>query len=71
MNTAFLTDTVMGVPAGDLVGARSAPPMDPTDHDLAWFFKLFLLRGTVAGVERMCFFTFMQKAAEDEYDFGE
>ncbi|MDB5303952.1 MAG: hypothetical protein JWM97_1501, partial [Phycisphaerales bacterium] len=35
---------------------------EPTEQDLAWFFKLFSLRGTVDGTERMCFFTYLQKS---------
>jgi hypothetical protein len=58
-----LCDYVMGVEAADVVGAASAPPEDgPTERDRAWFFKLFALRGTSAGVEQMCFYTYLQKA---------
>jgi len=65
MNIAYLCDYVMGVPAAELVGAASAPPAeDPTEQDLAWFFKLFSLRGMVDGEERMCFFTYLQKSDE-------
>lgn len=64
INIAYLCDHVMGVPAADLVGARSAPPNEPSEHDLAWFFKLFSLRGVVESVERMCFFAFLQKSDE-------
>ena len=67
MNIAHLCDYVMGVPAAEVVGEASAPPEAPTERDLAWFFKLFSLRGIVDGVERMCFFTFLQKA-EDTFD---
>ncbi|HEX8322369.1 MAG TPA: hypothetical protein VF595_00525 [Tepidisphaeraceae bacterium] len=62
MNIAYLCDFVMSVPAADVVGAASAPPEEPSEQDLAWFFKLFLLRGVSDGVERMCFFTFLQKS---------
>jgi hypothetical protein len=63
MNIAYLADYVMGVPAADVVGAASAPPDEaPTEQDLAWFFKLFSLRGMVDGVERMCFFAYLQKS---------
>jgi hypothetical protein len=62
LNIAYLADYVMGVPAEDIVGAASAPPEAPTEQDLAWFFKLFSLRGAKAGVEQMCFFTYLQKA---------
>ncbi|HEX8916831.1 MAG TPA: hypothetical protein VF796_31060 [Humisphaera sp.] len=68
MDILHLADTLMGVPAAELVGAASAPPdEDPTERDRAWFFKLFSLRGMKAGVEQMCFFTYLQKA-EDTFD---
>lgn len=62
MNIAHLCDYVMGVPAAQVVGAASAPPDEPSERDLAWFFKLFSLRGMHQGVERMCFFAFLQKS---------
>ena len=69
MDILHLCDGLMGVPASAVVGRHSAPPADdPSDRDRAWFFKLFSLRGGRAGAERMCFFTFLQKAG-DEYDF--
>lgn len=64
INIAYLCDYVMGVAAAEIVGPASAPPEEPTERDLAWFFKLFSLRGIVEGTERMCFFTFLQKAEE-------
>lgn len=64
MNIAYLADYVMGVPAAEVVGDASAPPDAPTDQDLAWFFKLFSLRGMHEGEERMCFFTYLQKSDE-------
>jgi hypothetical protein len=69
MNIAYLSDYIMEVPVEDLVGPKSVPPAEPSERDLAWFFKLFSLRGMSEGVERMCFFTFLQKsddAFEDE-----
>jgi hypothetical protein len=69
MNILHLCDYVMGVPAADVVGRKSAPPEDATDRDLAWFFKLFSLRGIIDEVERMCFFTYLQKSDVDE-EFG-
>ena len=58
----------MSLIAAELVGAASAPPEDaPTEQDLAWFFKLFSLRGVIDGAEHMCFFTFMQKT-DDSFD---
>jgi len=62
MNIAHLVDYVMGVPAVEVVGRASAPSDAPTDQELTWFFKLFSLRGSIDGVEQMCFFTFLQKA---------
>ena len=70
MNIAYLCDYVMGLPAADIVGPANAPPDNPTEQDLTWFFKRFSLRGIVDGVEKMCFFTYLQKS-EDDYDFGE
>ncbi len=61
MNIAFLCDHLMGLPAAELVGARSAPSEEPTEAELSWFFKLFLLRGMDADVERICIFAFLQK----------
>jgi hypothetical protein len=67
MNIAYLCDYIMGVPASELVGAASAPPDEPTERDLAWFFKLFSLRGIGEGdEERMCFFAFLQKTDGEE-----
>jgi hypothetical protein len=68
MDILHLCDFVMGVPAAEVVGAASAPPDEPTERDRAWFFKLFSLRGKVEGVERMHFFTFLQKT-EDTFEF--
>ena len=62
INIAYLADHIMGVPAADVVGAASAPPDEPSEQDLAWFFKLFSLRGMKDGVEQMCFFTYLQKS---------
>jgi hypothetical protein len=66
MDILHLCDYLMGVDAASLVGEASAPPLEPTEKDRAWFFKLFSLRGTTDGTERMCFFTYMQKADEEE-----
>lgn len=68
MNIAYLCDYIIGVPVVDVVGPASAPPDDPSETDLAWFFKRYSLRGLVNGAEAMCFFTFMQKS-DDEFDF--
>jgi hypothetical protein len=64
INIAYLADTVMGVSPGEVVGEASAPPDEPTESDLAWFFKLFSLRGMIDGEERMCYFAFLQKSEE-------
>jgi hypothetical protein len=62
-----LCDYLMGIAAAQVVGAASAPPDEPTEQDRAWFFKLFSLRGMVEGVERMCFFAYLQKT-EDTFE---
>lgn len=64
MDILHLTETVMGLQATDIVGDASAPPDDPTESDRAWFFRLFSLRGLIDGKERICFFTYLQKADE-------
>lgn len=53
---------IMNVEPAEIVGDSLAPGDAPTEQDRAWFFKLFSLRGVVGGEERMCFFTYMQKA---------
>ncbi len=67
INIAYLSDYIIGVSPAELVGAASAPPDEPEEKDLAWFFKLFSLRGMVEGTERMCFFTFLQKSDEESW----
>lgn len=68
MDITHLCDYVMGVPAADVVGAVSAPPDDgPTERDRAWFFKLFSLRGMSETVERICFFTYLQKSDDSAW----
>jgi hypothetical protein len=65
MDILHLCEAVMGVEPAELVGRASAPPDDgATEADRAWFFKLFSLRGMVENEERMCFFTYLQKAEE-------
>ncbi len=64
MNIAYLSDYVMEVWVADIVGPTSAPPDEPTEQDLAWFFKLYSLRGMGEGAEQMCFFTYLQKSDE-------
>ncbi|MDB5327230.1 MAG: hypothetical protein JWM57_2799 [Phycisphaerales bacterium] len=67
INISYLVDHVMGAEVADVVGRRAAPGDEPSESDLAWFFKLFLMRGMDDGVEAMCFFTFLQKT-NDEFD---
>jgi hypothetical protein len=68
LNINYLADYVMSVPAAEIVGSASAPPDDaPTERDLAWFFRLFSLRGIKEGVEQMCFFAFLQKSDDDAW----
>ena len=59
INIAYLADHIMSVPVEDLVGRQSAPP-EASESDLAWFFKLFSLRGMNEGLEQMCFFVFFR-----------
>ena len=57
-----LCDYVIGVPAVEIVGVKSAPPAEePTEQERAWYFKLFSLRGMKEGIEQMCFFAYLQK----------
>jgi len=67
LNIAYLADHVMGVSAADVVGSASAPPDEPMEKDLAWFFKLFSLRGMHEGTEQMCFFAFLQKSDDGDW----
>jgi hypothetical protein len=62
MNIEYLCQYIMGITIPQLVGSASAPPDEPSEQDLAWFFKLFSLRGMVEGIEHMCFFAFLQKS---------
>jgi hypothetical protein len=64
MNIAHLCDYIMGVPVVDVVGSASAPAPGGNESDLAWFFKLFSLRGMKDAVEQMCFFAFLQKTGD-------
>jgi hypothetical protein len=68
MDILHLADTLMGLPAADVVGSASAPDPDeesPPESERAWYFKLFALRATVAKEERMCFFAYLQRASDD------
>ena len=64
LNIQYLADTLMTVPVTEIVGDQSAPPDAPTDQDLAWFYKLFSLRGLKDGAEQMLFFAYLQKTDE-------
>lgn len=62
MDILHLCDFIMGIPAAEIVGKKSAPPeVDATESDRAWFFKLFALRGMSESVEKMCFFAYLQR----------
>ncbi len=74
MNILHLCGNLMGLPVADVVGKASAPeslddddldPTPPPESECTWYFKLFSLRGTTGGVERMCFFAYMQRASDD------
>ena len=67
MNIAYLTDYVMASSPVEIVGSASAPPDEPAEKDLAWFYKLYALRGIVDDVERMCFFTYLQKSDDESW----
>lgn len=67
MNIVYLAEHVMGRTPQDLVGAASAPPDEPREKDLAWFYKLFLLRGMSGQTEQMCFFTYLQKTDDSDW----
>jgi hypothetical protein len=67
INIQYLAEHVMSVSPAELVGKASAPPGEPSEEDLAWFFKLFSLRGTVDDEERMCYFAFLQKTDENAW----
>lgn len=67
LNIQYLADYIMSVPVEEIVGGVSAPSSEPTEQDLAWFFKLFSLRGMKDGAERMCFFTYLQKTEESAW----
>jgi hypothetical protein len=68
MDIMHLCDTLMGIPAADVVGEASAPDpdeADPPHAERAWYFKLFNLRGIVGGVERMCLFAYLQRTSDE------
>jgi hypothetical protein len=67
LNIVFLADHLMGVAPDDIVGSASAPEGEHDEANLAWFFKLFALRGMKERIEQMMFFTFLQKA-EDTFE---
>lgn len=65
LNIQFLAEAVMGRSVEELVGRASAPPDDPTERDLAWFYKLYSLRGMRDDVEQMFFFAYLQKSDDN------
>jgi hypothetical protein len=67
INIAYLANHIMNVSATDIVGTRSAPQDEHNEQELAWFFKLFSLRGMIDGIERMCFFSFLQKSDDEDW----
>jgi hypothetical protein len=67
MNIAFLAEQIMGASPEHIVSSINVPTHDATETDLAWFFKLFMLRGTTKATERMCFFAYLQKT-DDTFD---
>lgn len=68
MNILFLANHLMGVDVEGIVGEAFAPADESDESQLAWYFKVFALRGKVEGLERMCFFTFLQKTDSDDFD---
>ena len=62
INIAYLSETIMARLSRRSGRSASAPPEEPAERDLAWFFKLFSLRGVVEDIEHMCFFAFLQKS---------
>jgi len=67
MDILHVCDYVMGIPSSEIVGESNAPGESPTEQDRAWFFKLFSLRGISGDVEKMLFFTFLQKSDESAF----
>jgi hypothetical protein len=68
MNIEFLTGQIMNRSPVDVVGTAFAPPAEASESDLAWFYRLFSLRGVVDDIETMCFFTYLQKV-DDSMEF--
>ncbi len=69
----YLCEHLMGISPAAVVGKAAAPQPpepgeEPAERDRAWFFKLFALRGIKDNIERMCFFTYLQKS-DDSFDF--
>jgi hypothetical protein len=67
MNIQYLCDHIMSAPAAEVVGPTSVPADAATEQDLAWFFKLFALRGMDGDTEQMCFFTYLQKTDDSAW----
>lgn len=69
LDILHLSDAIMGVEPAEIVGQASAPSSDqPTEQERGWFFKLFSLRGMVTKREHMCFFAYLQKADDLDFD---
>lgn len=72
IHIGYLCNHLMGVDIADLVGPAAAPAPDAPEREMAWFYKLFSIRGLAAeGEERMCFFTYLQKTDDDPFDLDE
>jgi hypothetical protein len=67
LNIQFLAELVMGLSIGELVGSASLPPDDPAESDLAWFYKLYALRGMTGDSEQMFFFAYLQKSDDNAW----
>ena len=67
ISIAFLAEYVMGVSAAELVCRILAPPDEP-NRCATWrgSTSLFSLRGIVEGIERMCFFAYLQKVDDSD-----
>ena len=70
IHVGYLCQHLMGIDVEQLVGEDNAPPAGASEHEMAWFYKLFSIRGlSKSGEERMCFFTYLQKTDDDVFDF--
>lgn len=67
MNLHLITEQFMGISAAELVGEASASEEEFGKEGDPWFFKMYVVLGIVENVERLCLFTYMQKASDDEW----